>query len=319
MIPPEGTAGPVIPPEGTAGGGAGELRSPITLVSMYRANVGVGAMLHAVDRLNYTTFVKASRWSDRAAIQATLKKHQVDVARLKFIGSLQRMLLARTPLIAGITPERVGAGKARLTVGKRVVDVNFPSREAKAALEQMTRDMTLGEINLPFIIAEAENPQWAYLHALGLHRLPDTAFTYTGDVLNVINDVVAAPVYMLKHLLLVKRPYEMDPRIKPWIPVPRHSSFPSGHSTYAHATAVVLNALVGPSDKTLLPKLASAIAKRREFAGLHTQLDSAMGETLGTAIGEYMVKQATSGTSAGLGPWRALFALAGSEWAVKKL
>lgn len=82
---------------------------------------------------------------------------------------------------------------------------------------------------------------------------------------------------------------------------------------------MALPALTGLQDDTLLPQLAAAVAKRREIAGVHTHLDSAAGEALGTAIGKFMVTQATTGTDPLLGLWRALFAMASAEWAVKKL
>jgi membrane-associated phospholipid phosphatase len=313
VIPPRLRGGPVIPPRQRTDLSA---KSPIALVAAYQANAGVGAMLHATDRLDYTTFVKASRKADRAVVTAALKKHASEVEALSAMDDAQRMLLARTPLLQGI---RVGVSagkkKASLTVGKKAIDVVYPAAQSKAALDQVVRELPMGEINIPYIVAEAENPVWAFVHALGLHRtVPSEAFGFTGQVLDIVNDVVVVPVYTLKHVLQVPRPVTARPDLPTWIPTPGHTSFPSGHATFAHAAAVVLNALVGPKDTTQLAQLAAAVAKRRELAGLHTHLDSATGRELGLALGAYLVEQATRSTAPDMAPWRALFAMAANEW-----
>jgi hypothetical protein len=322
--PPGGvSSGPIRPPKhnqriplGAATSVSGHgFKTPIDLVSQYQSNVGLGGMLHAVDQLDYTTFVQASRKADRAAIKATLKGHADEVARLARMDGSLRMLLARTPLMSGIVFDLQGANKASLTVGSQVIDVAYPSSRAKDAVEQVLRELPMGEINIAYIMAEAEHPSWPFIHALGLHRAePAAAFGYTGHVLDIINDVVVVPVHQLKHALQVKRPWQMDKAVRPWIPTPLHASFPSGHATFAHAAATVLNGLVGPKDPNELLALASAVARRRELAGVHTGLDSAIGQQLGEALGIYLLDQALRSTSKAMATWRALFAMAALEW-----
>ncbi len=308
--PPQGINPPtgINPPRGV------NLRTTSqSLVTDYQDCVGVGVFLRALDALNYTGHIKASRRGDKKTIDAKLKKHEAEVEQLKRLGSRQRMLLASAPMLAAIRADYPGK-HFRLTIDGKHHAVAYPQAQAKAAVKRVADELRLGEVNLDFIAVEAENPTWPFVHALRMHDSPIERYAYTGEVMDVVADVHAPPIYVLKHLMGVKRPHEVDTTIRPWVPSPAHASFPSGHGTYAHAMAVVLHALTGASDATALPNLAAAVAKRRELAGVHTHLDSAMGAKLGAGIGAYMIAQATEGTNPEFAPWRTLFAMASREW-----
>jgi hypothetical protein len=339
VFPPNSPeAGPVFPPSREAAI-ASSSSTPAALIAAYQSATGQGLFLRALDQLNYTTPIKASRHADQATLAAALKKQRPEVDRLLALGSGLRMLVARTPLATalrvtqseavkpnkksditskGVKPAASGAPDARhctLAIGSKAWPVVYPAAQQAAALAQVQDNLRLGELSLPFIAAEAEDPSWAFIHALGLHRLPPYLFTHTVEVMAIVNDVVVAPVHQLKHAFNVPRPDVLQPKLRPWLPTPPHTSFPSGHAMYAHAMATVLAALTGAHDPQRLTQLASAVAQRRELAGLHTSLDSAMGQTLGQAIGQWLVQEAITSRAPELAAWRALFVMAGWEWA----
>ncbi len=311
--PPDVHGGPINPPD-VHGGPINPPRSPLGLVSAYQSQVGVGVFLNALDRVGYVSRVAATRRADRRAIEAGLQRHAKEIERLLALGAAQRGSLSRTGLLGSIRVSKRGSAST-LTIGKATLAVAYPQKEARAAVKAMKDGMGPAAESLWMIAAEAEDPAWAFVCALGMHRANAEAFTFTGEVLRVVNDVVAAPVYALKHRLNVKRPNQVDPTVETWLPTPTHASYPSGHATFAHAAAVVLSALCGVQEADALTRLADAVAQRRELAGLHTHLDSDEGRRLGTALGRHLVRQAASGASADLAPWRALFALASREWA----
>lgn len=323
-LTPPGALDPSMGPDAPASasatasshGDAPSAASGLALVQAYRESTGIGVFLRALDGLNYTEAVAAGRQDDRASLDATLAGQRAQVERLLALGSRQRVLLASTPLSAAIRGH-VRGGEGRLSIAGVDHAVAYPTSPAQsmAAVQQVADEWRLGEVNLAAIAVEAEHPGWPFMHALRMHTRVDAGFTFTGEVMDVVAHVHAPPIYVLKHLLNIERPHRLDATIKPWISVPAHAAFPSGHSTYAHAMAVVLNALAGPGDPSALLDLAAAVARRRELAGLHTRLDSAMGAELGQAIGKHLVEQATQGSAPELAPWRILFAMAGQEWA----
>jgi hypothetical protein len=87
------------------------------------------------------------------------------------------------------------------------------------------------------------------------------------------------------------RPYQVSPSLIPLIdPLPRHASYPSGHSTQVHAMAFALQlALDGtryPGVGAAFRDYAGAVARRREIAGLHYASDTVAGMRLATLIVE---------------------------------
>jgi hypothetical protein len=314
--PPDVHAGPINPPD-VHGQPTQPTQAALPWVAAYQANVGVGVFLRALDRVPYIAKVEANRRADRRAIEGSLLRHSQEITRLLALGPAQRNSLCRTGLMNQVRVSKRGA-TATLTIGQVAWTVTYPKRSARAAVKA-TRDASIvlphGAETLWLMAAEAEDPVWAFVHALGMHRGDARRYAWTGEVLRVVNDVVASPIYAIKHLLNVKRPNQVDPTIETWLPTPAHASFPSGHASFAHAAAAVLTTLCGAKDPLGLSQVASEVAKRRELAGLHTDLDSQEGQRLGEALGRYMLKQAQTGAAAELAPWRALFALASREWA----
>jgi hypothetical protein len=113
-------------------------------------------------------------------------------------------------------------------------------------------------------------------------------------VLNIASLIGSFAALYLKDKYDLPRPSQICPALLPPIPVPGHSSWPSGHSTQAHlmkncmlrifaATASMANPMpqadqiVWSADLTVL---ADMIARNREIAGLHYPGDSAAGARL---------------------------------------
>ena len=90
------------------------------------------------------------------------------------------------------------------------------------------------------------------------------------------------------------RPYVVDTDIKSIavLPTSKHRSFPSGHSSSAHAAAGVLAAL-DPAEGPRLLAMASDVSKSRVYAGVHFPTDVAAGAMLGTYVADHVL--ATSG------------------------
>ncbi|MEP1354230.1 MAG: phosphatase PAP2 family protein [Tateyamaria sp.] len=72
------------------------------------------------------------------------------------------------------------------------------------------------------------------------------------------------------------RPNQVFPYLVPMIPVPMHSSWPSGHATEAYLVAEALGAAVAVLRAPALV-LARRIAENREVAGVHYREDSDAG------------------------------------------
>ncbi|MCU0920564.1 MAG: phosphatase PAP2 family protein [Burkholderiaceae bacterium] len=110
-----------------------------------------------------------------------------------------------------------------------------------------------------------------------------------------------------KHALACRRPVEMSAQVQPMIGTPGHGSLPSGHATEACIVAHVLWSLVHNANNSALTwfeqlmRQAARVAINRTIAGLHFPVDSAAGQVLGLALGEYFVHRATA--SANYGSW----------------
>ncbi|MCW2972179.1 MAG: PA-phosphatase [Thermoleophilia bacterium] len=78
------------------------------------------------------------------------------------------------------------------------------------------------------------------------------------------------------------RPFELDPRIRPLGPIPKDSSFPSGHAAASAAAADVL-AHFDPAHAAHYEQLAHDVAAARVYSGVHLPSDVAAGAAVGHA------------------------------------
>jgi hypothetical protein len=120
----------------------------------------------------------------------------------------------------------------------------------------------------------------------------------TWRVLNIASLIGSFTALYFKDKYDLPRPSQLCPALLPPIPVPGHSSWPSGHSTQAHlmkncmlrvfaettTTATPTMLAIPAADQVVLKSdltvLADAIARNREIAGLHYCKDSDGGARL---------------------------------------
>ena len=105
----------------------------------------------------------------------------------------------------------------------------------------------------------------------------------TWRVLNIASLIGSFAALYLKGKWDLPRPTQICPALLPPIPVPGHSSWPSGHSTQAHLMKNCMLRIFAATATTPMPMpaadqnvwsadltvLADEIARNREIAGLH--------------------------------------------------
>ena len=129
----------------------------------------------------------------------------------------------------------------------------------------------------------------------GLCGLQSPRTKHTLELMATLLRLTIAIEMRFKHALAFPRPFQFSPAIQPIIQTPGHSSFPSGHSTEAHAIATLLAALASlqptlfPHLPALLLKQAARIAINRTVAGVHFPIDSRAGRVLGMGIAHYFL------------------------------
>jgi hypothetical protein len=137
-------------------------------------------------------------------------------------------------------------------------------------------------------------PFWGSPLGLDPQRHP-----YTFELLGCALHLASAIYYRLKHEFACPRPSDYSPLVLPVIPVPGHSSFPSGHACESYLIARVLNRLVGQDDKSVAALYMQTVAARisilREVAGVHFPADSQAGRLVGDTVAEYFVGLADKG------------------------
>ena len=75
------------------------------------------------------------------------------------------------------------------------------------------------------------------------------------------------------------RPTQLDEKLTTVLPIPKHASYPSGHSGQAFWGAYVL-AKLDPANKSKYYDYAYNIAQNREIAGVHYPSDSLAGQLM---------------------------------------
>jgi hypothetical protein len=148
------------------------------------------------------------------------------------------------------------------------------------------------------ILAQID-PQYAFWSSI-VYMHPDRT-KRTFELINILLQFCVYVEMRFKHALACWRPVEYNAQVQPIITTPGHGSFPSGHSTQAHAVAYVLHKLLDlDTTKTghrrvigQLRRQAARIATNRVVAGVHFPVDSMAGRMLGVALGEYFVGRCT--------------------------
>jgi hypothetical protein len=97
-------------------------------------------------------------------------------------------------------------------------------------------------------------------------------------------------IFNSKYTYLIRRPMMVDSSIKPIVNVPRHPSYPSGHSTLSTISAIILTYYF-PDNRDDWFYKAHEAGLSRIWAGLHFPLDDQAGQFLGKQIGDAIVSK----------------------------
>ena len=79
------------------------------------------------------------------------------------------------------------------------------------------------------------------------------------------------------------RPSHFSDKVKPWLEVPNHPSYPSGHATQSFAIAYLLSKKY-PHKENIYLKSAKRISINREIMGLHYESDTIYGNLIAKTI-----------------------------------
>jgi membrane-associated phospholipid phosphatase len=156
-----------------------------------------------------------------------------------------------------------------------------------------------GPLTLLFLVASMWWVKWPLIALVGAagdasrrRRIP-TAFLAA----SFAAALAGLTVTLLKDLASRDRPPIADPGLDPIGVVPQSTSFPSGHSATAFATAVAVG-LLYPRLRTPLLALAALVAVSRVYLGVHYVSDVLVGSALGALIGLATVWALRRGRSA---------------------
>ena len=120
-------------------------------------------------------------------------------------------------------------------------------------------------------------------------RMSEVRAARTFALLNMAMHDAGVGCWGVKFLYFNPRPGQLDPSIKTVIGLPNFPSYPSGHSTFSSAAAVVLSHLfpAGTSDFEAMKEEASI---SRLYGGIHYRSDIERGKEHGARIGGYAVR-----------------------------
>ena len=106
--------------------------------------------------------------------------------------------------------------------------------------------------------------------------------------LNRAEEDAAIACWATKYKYFFPRPTQVDTSIKNSLPIPNFPSYPSGHSTFSAAAALVLGHYF-PQDSVRLKKMANEAGISRIYGGMHYFCDNENGKICGEKIGRLAV------------------------------
>jgi membrane-associated phospholipid phosphatase len=187
----------------------------------------------------------------------------------------------------GETPRRVW--RLRLSWGVLTALVSQLAEWEGVAM-QAAADIRWEPLTILFALASAWWVKWPLFAAVGAcgdlqcrRRVPFVALTALGAAA-----AAGLVVSLLKGISDRARPPIADPALHAIGVVPDSTSFPSGHSATAFATAIVVG-FAYPRLRLPLLALAALVALSRVYLGMHYWSDVLAGSLLGAAIGLAMV------------------------------
>ncbi|HEX6909799.1 MAG TPA: phosphatase PAP2 family protein, partial [Longimicrobium sp.] len=110
-------------------------------------------------------------------------------------------------------------------------------------------------------------------------------------LLNMAMHDAAVGCWVVKYRYFNPRPSQLDPAIRTAVGLPNFPAYPSGHSTFSAAAAVVLAHLFpGAADEFVALRDEAGIS--RLYAGIHYRSDIERGKDHGTRVGVFVVRLA---------------------------
>lgn len=112
-------------------------------------------------------------------------------------------------------------------------------------------------------------------------------------LMNIANYDSVVACWDAKYSYWAIRPFQLDPEFKPVVTTPSHPSYPSAHSCFSMASAVVLADLF-PTNANEVLALAYEAGEARIWGGIHFRIDIEAGETLGRNVADAVLAHAGS-------------------------
>ncbi len=141
-----------------------------------------------------------------------------------------------------------------------------------------------------FALADAERSVLRFADVLGPNfteeKCPKTIALFTAARKNT--DAIVNPAKALFHR---PRPYVASGEIHPCLPKPNNDSYPSGHSTFASQTAVLLTNMV-PEKQAEIFARAELYRDNRMIGGVHYPSDIEAGRISGTVAAALLLQDA---------------------------
>ncbi len=134
--------------------------------------------------------------------------------------------------------------------------------------------------------------------ALGLGEYFCQSTPSLSGLIGDINENIRPPTFVFKRLFLRARPSRMCKPLRPMFPKrdalhPGHPAYPSGHSTMVYTWAYLMKAKLARRYSGLgkpLLAAAGAVAKNREWAGVHYASDTHAGQRLGKQMADAIIR-----------------------------
>jgi len=140
---------------------------------------------------------------------------------------------------------------------------------------------------LPDIEAQSTLSVDEFLRPLGIEEVSGYEAT-EGLFLNILTACEYVGL-LYKARIDRDRPNVVEPRLRPLLAVPAHTSFPSNHAFQSFSIVFAFNTLLPEHPATEeLTRLAQNVAENREWAGLHYPSDTDAGRELARRFAPYL-------------------------------
>jgi hypothetical protein len=151
------------------------------------------------------------------------------------------------------------------------------------------RELTGDKLRQETITLEATLDLTAYTRPLGIDDAG--GFEQTNSLFLTILTLTQYVGLIYKDRFSRPRPNEIETRLRPFLAIPPHASYPSNHAYQSFAIADVFSELA-ESERAVaeLYRSARRVAENREYAGLHFESDTEAGRQLAKLSLPYLIE-----------------------------